>query len=171
MPDFDLDDDDAFAVEVAKDIARRLLRDRRTTPIQIVGLGHALYALERMPASTSGALTEFGIEYRHGNNKQFHKQKQPGMQKFGNITMKRGIFKDKADFYTWWNTVKLNTIDRRNIKVTLQDENDAPVVTWNIMNAWPTKVQSPDLKSDANEVAIETIEIAHEGITIKFGNN
>ena len=111
------------------------------------------------------------IEYRHGNNKQFHKQKQPGMQKFGNITMKRGIFKDKADFYTWWNTVKLNTIERRNIKVTLQDENDAPVVTWNITNAWPTKVQSPDLKSDANEVAIETIEIAHEGITIKFGNN
>lgn len=68
MPDFDLDDDDAFAVEVAKDIARRLLRDRRTTPIQIVGLGHALYALERMPASTSGALTEFGIEYRRGSD-------------------------------------------------------------------------------------------------------
>ena len=111
------------------------------------------------------------IEYRHGNNKEHHKMKMPGMQKFGNITMKRGVFKDRADYFKWWNTVKLNTIERRNIKVTLQDENDAPVVTWNISNAWPTKVQSPDLKSDANEVAIETIEIAHEGITIKFGNN
>ncbi len=67
MPDFDLDDDDVFAVEVAKNFARRLLRDPRATPIQIVGLGHALYALERMPTSTPGALTEFGTEYRRGD--------------------------------------------------------------------------------------------------------
>jgi phage tail-like protein len=111
------------------------------------------------------------IEYRHGNNPQFHKQKMPGLQKFGNITLKRGVFKDRADYFAWWNTVKLNTIERRNVIVILKDENGAPVVTWNISNAWPTKVQSPDLKSDANEVAIETIELAHEGIAIKFGTN
>jgi phage tail-like protein len=109
------------------------------------------------------------IEYRHGNNKEFHKVKMPGMQKFSNITMKRGVFKNRNDFFDWWNTVSLNTISRRTIVVTLQDEQDKPVVTWNIKNAWPIKVTSPDLKSDASEVAVESIEVVHEGITIKRG--
>jgi phage tail-like protein len=109
------------------------------------------------------------IEYRHGNNKEFHKVKMPGMQKFSNITMKRGVFKNRNDFFDWWNTVSLNTIVRRTIVVTLQDEQDKPVVTWNIKNAWPIKVTSPDLKSDASEVAVESIEVVHEGITIKRG--
>jgi phage tail-like protein len=107
------------------------------------------------------------IEYRHGNNKEFHKVKMPGMQKFPNVTFKRGVFKNQNQFYDWWNTVSLNTIQRRTIVVTLQDETDKPVVTWNIKNAWPIKVTSPDLKSDVSEVAIETIEVVHEGITIK----
>ena len=106
------------------------------------------------------------IEYRHGNSKSFHKIKMPGMQKFGNVSFKRGTFKGKNDFYEWWNTVKLNTIERRDITITLQDENDAPVVVWKVLRAWPIKVQSPDLKSDANEVAIESIDVVHEGIEI-----
>ncbi len=110
------------------------------------------------------------IEYRHGNNKEFHKVKMPGMQKFPNITMKRGVFKNRNDFFDWWNTVSLNTIKRMTIVVTLQDETDKPVVTWNIKNAWPIKVTSPDLKSDASEVAVESIEVVHEGITIKHGS-
>ncbi|MEO6037565.1 MAG: phage tail protein [Saprospiraceae bacterium] len=110
------------------------------------------------------------LEYRHGNSNSFHKIKQPGMQKFGNVTFKRGTFKGKNDFFAWWNTVKLNTIERRDITITLQDENDAPVVTWQVLRAWPIKVQSPDLKSDANEVAIESIDVAHEGIVIKNGD-
>jgi phage tail-like protein len=109
------------------------------------------------------------IEYRHGNNKEFHKVKMPGMQKFSNITMKRGVFKNRNDFFDWWNTVSLNTIKRMTIVVTLQDETDKPVVTWNIKNAWPIKVTSPDLKSDASEVAVESIEVVHEGITVKRG--
>jgi len=109
------------------------------------------------------------LEYRHGNSPSFHKIKQPGMTKFGNITFKRGIFKGKNDFFNWWNSVKLNTIERRDITITLQDEEDKPVVVWQVSNGFPTKVQSPDLKSDANEVAIETIEVAHEGIIIKNG--
>jgi phage tail-like protein len=106
------------------------------------------------------------IEYRHGNSPSFHKIKMPGMQKFGNVSFKRGTFKGKNDFYDWWNTVKLNTIERRDITITLQDENDAPVVVWKVIRAWPIKVGSPDLKSDANEVAIESIDVVHEGIEI-----
>ncbi|POY37295.1 phage tail protein [Solitalea longa] len=107
------------------------------------------------------------IEYRDGASPEYHKIKMPGMQKFSNITMKRGTFKGDNDFYNWWNTVALNTIERRNVIVSLLNESHEPVVVWKIKNAWPVKVQSTDLKADGNEVAIETIELAHEGLTIQ----
>jgi len=107
------------------------------------------------------------IEYRDGASREYHKIKMPGMQKFGNITMKRGTFLGDNEFYTWWNTVALNTIERRNLIISLLNEKHEPVVVWKVKNAWPVKVQSTDLKADGNEVAIETIEVAHEGLTIQ----
>lgn len=109
------------------------------------------------------------IEYREGNMPEYFKRNMPGMQKLSKITMKRGTFKGDNDFYKWWNTVALNTIERRDLTIKLLNEKHEPVVTWNVKRAWPTKVQSSDLKSDGNEVAIETIEIAHEGFTIQNG--
>ena len=53
--------------------------------------------------------------------------------------------------------------------IKLLDENAGTTMSWVLLNAWPTKITSPDLKSDGNEVAIETIEIAHEGLTIANG--
>jgi phage tail-like protein len=91
----------------------------------------------------------------------------PGMQKFSNITLKRGTFKSDNEFFEWWNSVSLNTIERRNITISLLNESHEPVVIWKIKNAWPTKIQSTDLKADANEVAIESMEIVHEGLIIQ----
>lgn len=110
------------------------------------------------------------VEYRDGSSPEYHKIKMPGMQKFGNVTMKRGIFQGDNDFYKWWQTVALNTIERRDITISLLNENHEPVVVWKIKNAWPTKVQSTDLKSDDNGVAIETIELAHEGLVMQNGD-
>jgi phage tail-like protein len=107
------------------------------------------------------------IEYRDGASPEYSKIKMPGMQKFGNITLKRGIFKSDNEYYNWWNTHALNTIERRDITISLLNESHEPVVVWKIKNAWPVKVQSTDLKGDGNEVAIETIEIAHEGLTMQ----
>ena len=90
------------------------------------------------------------------------------MQKFENITLKRGSFKGDNQFYEWWNTVQLNTIERRNLTIKLLNETHEPVITWAVKNAWPVKVQSTDMKADGNEVAIETLEIAHEGLTVAF---
>jgi phage tail-like protein len=106
------------------------------------------------------------IEYREGANPEYHKQKMPGMQKFGNITLKRGTFNSDNEYYAWWNSVKLNTIERRDIIIKLLNEEHEPVMSWKIKNAWPSKVQSTDLKADGNEVAIETMEVVHEGLTI-----
>lgn len=107
------------------------------------------------------------IEYRHGASREYFKTKMPGMQKFGNITLKRGTFQGDNDFYNWFNTVKLNTIERRDLTISLLNENHEPVVVWQVKNAWPVKVQSTDLKADGNEVAIETLELAHEGLVVK----
>ena len=109
------------------------------------------------------------IEYREGASPEYNKLKMPGLHKYSNITLKRGTFAGDNEFYTWLNTVKLNTIERRNLIISLLNENHEPVVTYKVKNAWPVKVQAADLKSDANEVAIETIELAHEGLVIENG--
>ena len=109
------------------------------------------------------------IEYRDGVMPEYSKIKMPGMQKYSNITLKRGTFQGDNEFYDWWNTVKLNTIERRDIVISLLNENHEPVVTWKIKNAWPVKVTSTDLKADGSEVAIETLELAHEGLAIENG--
>jgi len=108
------------------------------------------------------------IEYRDGVMPEYSKLKMPGMQKFGNITLKRGVFSKDNEFYDWWNTVKLNTIERRDVIISLLNEEHAPVLTWKIKNAWPVKVQSTDLKADGNEVVIETLELAHEGLKLEM---
>ncbi|MBK6997716.1 MAG: phage tail protein [Lewinellaceae bacterium] len=108
------------------------------------------------------------IEYREGNSPEYHKIKQPGLTKYSNITLKRGTFKGDNQYFEWLNTVQLNKIERRDVIITLLNENHEPVVTWTIKRAWPIKVQSTDLKADGNEVAIETLELAHEGLTMTF---
>ncbi|MCB0563225.1 MAG: phage tail protein [Phaeodactylibacter sp.] len=107
------------------------------------------------------------IEYRNGASPEYHKVKMPGMQKFSNITLKRGTFASDNEFFDWWNMVQLNTIERRDITISLLNESHEPVVVWKVKNAWPTKVQPTDLKSDGNEAAIETMELVHEGLTIQ----
>ncbi len=107
------------------------------------------------------------IEYREGSSKEYGKVKMPGMQKYGNITLKRGTFKSDNEFFLWLNTVKLNTIERRDLTISLLNEEHEPVVVWKIKNAWPVKVEATDLKSDASEAAVETIELAHEGLVMQ----
>ncbi|NVK64899.1 MAG: phage tail protein [Flavobacteriales bacterium] len=106
------------------------------------------------------------IEYRHGASPVHSKIKMPGMQKYSNITLKRGVFASDNEYYDWWNTVQLNTIERRDITIKLLNEDGDPVITYNVANAWPTKVQSASLKADSSEAAIESMEIVHEGLTI-----
>ena len=111
------------------------------------------------------------IEYRHGASPDFSKMKMPSMKKYSNITLKRGTFKADNEFYDWFKTMQANTVERRSITISLLDENGDPAVTWKVKNAFPVKLQSTDLKAEGNEVAIETLELAHEGLTIEHNPN
>lgn len=106
------------------------------------------------------------IEYRDGASKEFSTIKMPGMKKFSNLTLKRGSMSKDNNFFDWWNTVQLNTIERRDITISLLNEKHEPSIVWNIKNAFPIKVDSGSLKSTGNEVLIESLELAHEGLTI-----
>lgn len=113
------------------------------------------------------------IEYREGNSKIYNKSKQPGLTKFSNITLKRGTFEGDYDFYKEWRKTyffqegnKSGSKYRRTVTIKLLNENHEPIIVWKLLNAWPSKVQSTDLKADGNEVAIETMELVHEGLEI-----
>ena len=109
------------------------------------------------------------IEYRDGISPEYSKIKMRGMGEFSNITLKRGVFTGDNDFYKWLNTISLNNVERRDITISLLNEKHEPVVVWKVHNAFPVKVQSTDLKGDGNEVAIEQLDLAHEGLTIENG--
>ena len=115
----------------------------------------------------SGLDTETqAIEYRAGSSKDFSVVRMPGMMKTGNVTLKKGIFAKDNKFWDWYNQIKLNTIKRVTVTIQLCDEAGSPTMVWTLANAWPTKITGTDMKSDGNEVAVETLEVAHEGLTI-----
>ncbi|HEX8146406.1 MAG TPA: phage tail protein [Pyrinomonadaceae bacterium] len=102
------------------------------------------------------------IDYREGQE-PITPRKLPGLNKFGNITLKRGVSPDLS-VYNWRKTVTDGDIERRNASIVLHNEKHEEVVRWNLVNAWPSKYVGPDLKANANEVAIESIELTHEGV-------
>ena len=109
------------------------------------------------------------LVYRHGNNPVFSEINMPGMVKNNVVTLKKGVFANDNSFWDWYAKIKMNTIERQNVVIKLLDEAGNPTMTWTLNNAWPTKISSTDLKSDAGEVAVESIEIRHEGLTIANG--
>ena len=107
------------------------------------------------------------IEHSDGASQEYTPIKMPGRQKYNNITLKRGVSSADNEFSEWWNTASPNKIERRDLTISLLNEEHEPVMVWAVKQAWPTKVQSTDLKADGNEVAIETVEPAHEGLTMR----
>ena len=111
------------------------------------------------------------IEYRHGNSKSFYPIKMPGIGKVNNVSMKRGIFVGDNTYWDWFSKIKLNTIARETIIINLLNENGAPTMNWTLLNAWPTKITSPGMKSDDNSAAIDQIDVAFETMVIGNANN
>jgi phage tail-like protein len=111
------------------------------------------------------------VEYRGGADLQFSTHKQPGLRKYSNVTLKRGIAPREAGngLFEWYNAVSVGFAERRDVTVSLLNEEREPVMTWKIKEAWPVKLEGPGLKSTGTDVAIETVEFACEGIQIETG--
>lgn len=103
------------------------------------------------------------IEYREGDMVQTP-MKLPGLKKYGNITLKQGVA-DSDVLYQWMASGLEADVDRKTLTITLLDINGDDAASWQVINAWPTKYTAPDFNATSSEVAIETLEIAHEGMT------
>ena len=106
------------------------------------------------------------LEYRAGDSKTFSPIKMPGIAKLGEVTLKKGIFVKDNKFFDWYSKIQMNTIERVAVTIKLLDENAKPTMVWTLANAFPHKITGADLKSEGNEVAIESLVIAYERLTI-----
>lgn len=106
------------------------------------------------------------IEYRGGSSPVYSTVKMPGIQKFSNVTLKKGMFKGDKNMWDKYNLLKMNTYKRATITISLLDEGQAVAMSWTLTNAFPVKITVTDMKSDGNEVAVESLELAHEGLKV-----
>jgi phage tail-like protein len=110
------------------------------------------------------------IEYRHGDSNVFSPIKMPGLARVGNVTLRKGIFAGDISFWSWYDQIKMNTIKRATVVVNLLDQTGAPKYVWTLNTAWPSKITGTDLKSEGNEVAVESLEIAFQTLVISAGS-
>jgi phage tail-like protein len=104
------------------------------------------------------------VNYRNGDE-DFVARKLPGLKKFPNIVLKRGIIGD-IDAFDWFRQGALGTVDRREGAIILRDEQRNEVMRWKFIRGWACKYTGPSLKADSSAVAIESIEICHEGLDV-----
>jgi len=129
--------------------------------VEIDGLAGASFA------EVTGLESETAVvEYRTGDARRNAPIKLPGLTKYANIVLRRGITRDTS-LWQWRKSIVEGTLDRRNGIIVLMDETRADVLRWTFRNGWPCKISGPTLDADANEVAIETLEIAHEGLELE----
>jgi len=105
-------------------------------------------------------------DYRTGMDIPLTNRKLPGLRKFGPISLSRGMVHD-ATLWDWYRNIVNGKPDRRNGTVVLMDEQRQDVLRWNFESAWPNKMQVSDFRAGANEVAVETIELIVENITLE----
>jgi len=109
------------------------------------------------------------IEYRHGNSPSHGTIKMPGLMKYADITLKKGMFATDNTFSDLMNKISLNTYTRLTVVIRLLDETGQAQMTWTLTNAFPKQITPTDLNSQSSEAAIETMVLAHEGLTITAG--
>jgi|SRR5262252_3372153 len=106
------------------------------------------------------------VDYREGTDLQNNVRKLVGLRKYTNVVLKRGYTQDES-LWNWYNNIFAGIPDRRNVTIILLDEAHQPVLRWHAQSAWVNKIEGPSFKASGNEVAIESVELVHEGLTIE----
>lgn len=134
--------------------------------VEVEGLQRAGFSEVSGMSATTDA-----IEYREGDDLRNTPRKLTGLTKFGNITLRWGVT-DDADFLDWIHTVAPNnqegpsSIERKTVTVTLIKDDGSDGPQWQMINAWPVGYTVPDLNGLGSEVAIQSLELCHEGLQL-----
>ncbi|MEF7616349.1 phage tail protein [Aquincola sp. MAHUQ-54] len=107
------------------------------------------------------------VEYREGNERFNHVRRLAGLRKNGNLTMRRGYTPDDR-LWQWYARIANGADERYNGSIVLLNEAREAVMRWNFVNAWINKIDGPMLKAAGNEVAIEAMDVVHEGLTLEL---
>jgi len=129
--------------------------------VEVDGLAVAAFAEVVLPSIEIGV-----VEYRDGADRVNSVRKLPGLTKYGNLSLKRGIVGD-LELFNWIRGVSQGQPDRRSVAVVLLDEQRNPVQRWLVRNAVPVRYDGAQLNAKSNEVAIELLELACEGMEIE----
>ena len=129
--------------------------------VEITGIGGALFK------KVSGLGSESDVvEFRDGNDATGAVHRLPGRSKYPNLVLQR-VFTGERDLWTWRQAVVEGRLDKRSGTVTLLDATGVALARWSFHRAWPVKYKAPDLDASKNEVAIETLELVHEGLVLE----
>ena len=108
--------------------------------------------------------TQNATEYREGMDPATVR-KIPGLVSYSNISLKRGIT-NNDELWKWRKKVMDGTVDRRNVSIVLLDQQGSEKIRWNLTHCWPTTWSAPDMNATSDDIAIESLEFVHEGVTV-----
>lgn len=125
--------------------------------VELDGIARAAFS----EVSGLDATTE-PVEYREGGENGTVRQ-LPGLTRYSNIVLKWGLTRDR-ELYAWHRQTVLGNVERKNGSIIVLDRQGNEVARWNFVNAWPTKYDIPDFNATSKDVAVETLELVHEGV-------
>lgn len=109
------------------------------------------------------------IEYRSGASPDQQNQKMPGLVKQSDITLKRGTFANDNEFFDWFDAINMGQVPRRDMVISLLNEQHEPVRQWKVKNAFPKRVDFGDLNANESRYAVESLVVTHEGLKVETG--
>jgi phage tail-like protein len=128
--------------------------------VEIDGIADVHFAEVEIPTTAIAV-----VEYREGGDRVSASRKLPGRASFGNVVLRRGVTRD-LQLYEWFRAELQGDHQPRNVAVVLEDAQHVEVRRWLVRDAWPARWEGPELDASANEVAIETLELACESVEI-----
>ena len=120
-------------------------------------------------SEVSGLSIEYEtITYKDGMSYRDGAKHMPGLNSPINLTLQKGIVKKDSFLFDWISTVRLNTVEKRDVRIDLLDETGTAVVSWTVTDAFPKKLDAPSFNATSNEVAIESLELMASTLKVEY---
>lgn len=131
-----------------------------------------LVEIDGLPVAAFSEVSGLGAagdptEYREGTDPVNNVRKLPGLRKYEDLSFKRGYVQDDT-LWRWYQRIANGEADRRNGSVVLLNEARQAVMRWNFENAWINSISGPALNATSNDIAIETMQLCHEGLSFEL---